>query len=135
MFTPITSLEYGIFSLEFNFLWLNTVGFYPLTLFGEKVNVVLQKIILWLHVMADALFKCSSSICLLSAFKTYGSFRWILLEGGGQNRGNSSFPGGVNAPFEGRRQKGATHQGFIDQMESDVILLTECFSAHPESDK
>lgn len=26
------------------------------------------------------------------------------------------------APHEGRRQKGTTHQGFIDQMETDKIL-------------
>lgn len=69
-------MEYGLFSLEINFVWLNIVGFYPFTSpFGEKINAVLQKRISWLHVVADALFlhALSHFVCCLPLRLTISS--------------------------------------------------------------
>lgn len=55
--------------------------------------------------------------------------------GRGPEYGKFLLSWGATVPPEGRRQQGATHQGFVDQMETDVVPSTECFFAHPGSDK
>lgn len=75
----------------------------------------------------------SHFFCCLPLRLTVGSDGSSRKEGA--RKGKFLLPWGEIAPSEWRREKGAMHQGFTDQMETDVVLSTECFFAHPGSDK